>query len=79
MASKKFSGRYLFDFATHIDFRVFDPTLRTQAMSIFNCDYLSLAYQKSFFSRTAEMINFLYRHKVITGLDIMNIQAVKNI
>ena len=32
MASKTFSGRYLYYFATHIDFRVYDRTLRTQAM-----------------------------------------------
>ena len=57
-----FSGRYLFDFATHIDFCVYDRTLRTQAMSLINCNYHSLARQKSFFSRAAEMVNFLYRH-----------------
>ena len=77
MASKMFSGRYLYDFATHIDFRVHDRTLRTQAMSLITYNYHSLAHQKSFFSRAAEMINFLYRHKVITGLDTMNIQAVR--
>ena len=62
-----FSGRYLYDFATHIDIRVYDQNLRTQAMSLINCNYHSLAHQKSFFSRAAEMINFVYRHKVITG------------
>ena len=77
MASKMFIGRYLYDFATHIDFRVYDRALRTQAMSLINCNYHLLAHQKSFFSRAAEMINFLNRHKVITGLDTMNIQAVR--
>ena len=43
-----FSGRYLYDFATLIDFRVNDRTLRTQAMSLLNCNYHSLAHQKSF-------------------------------
>ena len=28
-----FTGRYLCDFATHIDFRVNDRTLRTQAIN----------------------------------------------
>ena len=77
MASKMFSGRYLYDFATLIDFRVYDWTSRTQAMSLINCNYHSLAHQKSFFSKAAEMINFLYRHKVITRLDTINIQAVR--
>ena len=77
MASKMFSGRYLYDFATHNDFRVYDRTLRTQAMSLINCNYHSLAHQKSFFSRAAKMINFFHRHKVITGLDTMNIQPVR--
>ena len=77
MASKMFSGRYLYDFATHIDFRVYDRTLRTQAMSLIKCNYHSLAHQKSIFSRAAEVNNFLYRHNVLTGLDTMNIQAVR--
>ena len=76
MASKMFSGRYLYDFATHIDFRINDRTLKTPAMSLINCNYNSLAHQKSFFSRAAEIINFLYRHKVITNLDTMDVQAV---
>ena len=69
MASKMFSGRYLYDFATHIVFRVYVRTLRTQAMSLIKCYYHSLAHQKSFFSRAAEVNNFLHRPKVITGLD----------
>ena len=77
MASKMFIGRYLYDFATHIDFRVYDRTLRIQAMRFINCNYHSLTHQKYFFSRAAEIINFLYRHKVITGLVTLNIQAVR--
>ena len=58
----------LYDLASH-NFRVYDRTVRTQAMSLINCNYHSLARRKSFFTRAAEMIIFLYRHKVINWLD----------
>ena len=72
-----FNERYLHNFAIHIEFRVYDRTLRTQAMSLINCNYHSPAHHKSFFSGTAEMINVLYRHKVNTGLDTMNVYSVR--
>ena len=76
MTSEMFNGPYLFDVRTHIDFRVFDRTSRTHSMSLVKCNY-SLAHQKSVFFRAAKMINFLYRYKIITDLDTMNIQGME--
>ena len=52
-----------------------DHNFRYQATSLLTCEYSALTNQNPFFTTAAEMANFLYRHKIIAGLEL---EKVKN-
>ena len=77
MLANLINGHYKYDCSAYISFRKNYPEMRTQVASVLNCGYATLSHQKSFYIRSAEMANYLFRHNIVDGFNTENIKIFK--
>ena len=79
MLTDLFNERYKYDCSTYFSFRKNLREMRNGVTSVLNCGYSTLSHSKAFFIRSAEMVNYLFRHNIIDGFDNEKMKISKKI
>ena len=78
MLANIIEGRFKYDCSTYQFQKNVSEEIRTGVTSGLNCRHSTLSHQKVFFIRSAEVVNYLFRHNIIDCIDNENMKIFEN-